>query len=178
MTNRYYAGIGARSCPLNILNDMTHLSTTLNGMGYTLRSGNADGADFAFAKGVEDEKAQIWLPWKNFNIGFQRIHPQHTYRLIREPDDESWDSINKFHPNGPKLNTIYKKFMARNYRQVRGLGEPDSEFVICWTHDGTAVGGTGQALRIAKNFNIPIFNLFNLNVGDILNEVEKLNLIQ
>lgn len=36
-----------------------------------------------------------------------------------------------------------------------------SDMVICWTKDGGASGGTGQALRIAKDYNIPIYNLYN-----------------
>jgi hypothetical protein len=33
--------------------------------------------------------------------------------------------------------------------------------VVCWTKDGKSSGGTGQALRIAEYYSIPIFNLKN-----------------
>jgi hypothetical protein len=49
--------------------------------------------------------------------------------------------------------------MARNYRQIRGLDAPDSKFVICWTPNGELKGGTAQAIKIAKNYGIPVFNL-------------------
>lgn len=50
--------------------------------------------------------------------------------------------------------------MSRNSYQVleKDLNTP-VEFVLCWTKDGKASGGTGQAMRIAKDKNIPIFNL-------------------
>jgi predicted Rossmann fold nucleotide-binding protein DprA/Smf involved in DNA uptake len=48
----YYAGIGARSTPPQILSVMTRLASKLEGMGYTLRSGGAAGADTAFERGV------------------------------------------------------------------------------------------------------------------------------
>lgn len=35
-----------------------------------------------------------------------------------------------------------------------------ADFVICWTKDGKASGGTGQALRIAEYCGIEIFNFF------------------
>lgn len=36
-----------------------------------------------------------------------------------------------------------------------------SKFIVCWTRDGGATGGTGQALRIADHYEIPVFNLFD-----------------
>jgi len=155
-----------------------------------LRSGNATGSDQAFASGVRNNNAQIWLPWKNFELDFRELHPDHEYRLVGdeccpgEPDPEAWDSVEKFHPNYKKMLEgdqekyfTFMRFMSRNYRQVRGWGEPDSEFVVCWTHDGTDVGGTGQAIRIARHYNIPVFNLFKMDVHDVYHEIKKMDLI-
>jgi hypothetical protein len=33
-----------------------------------------------------------------------------------------------------------------------------SRFVVCWTADGRATGGTGQAIRIAEAYAVPVFN--------------------
>jgi len=63
--------------------------------------------------------------------------------------------------------------MARNFRQVIGRdNESNSEFVICWTKEGKPVGGTGQALRIASDHNIPIYNMFEYNVQQLKNQLE------
>ncbi len=46
----------------------------------------------------------------------------------------------------------------------RALDRPCS-FVVCWTDDGSldgqagSAGGTGQALRIASRYGVPVFNL-------------------
>ena len=32
-------------------------------------------------------------------------------------------------------------------------------FILCWTPDGLVTGGTGQALRLAKDYMIPVCNL-------------------
>jgi hypothetical protein len=52
--------------------------------------------------------------------------------------------------------------MNRNAMQILGEdGNTPVEMVVCWTKDGKASGGTGQALRIAEYYSIPIFNLKN-----------------
>ena len=33
--------------------------------------------------------------------------------------------------------------------------------LICWTTDGQPTGGTGQAIRIASGYGIPVHNLFD-----------------
>ena len=190
----FFAGIGSRTIPKQTGYDMLTISHYLTENGYTLRSGNATGSDQAFASGVRNSNAQIWLPWKDFEVEFRLEHPNHSYRLVGdeccpgEPDPEAWDSVEKFHPYYKKMlakkDTLeskkyyeFMRFMSRNYRQVKGWGEPDSEFVICWTHDGTDVGGTGQAIRIANHYNIPVFNMFNMNAKEVFHEIKKLDLI-
>jgi hypothetical protein len=68
----------------------------------------------------------------------------------------------KYHPAWNNLSHAAKKLMTRNTFQILGydLNTPVS-FVVCWTLGGKIQGGTGQALRIAKDMNIPIFNLYN-----------------
>ena len=175
---KFYAGIGSRSVNERVGKEMKKLAISLNEKGYTLRSGNADGSDQWFAKGVSDEKAQIWLPWKEFNVGFQLFHPNHIYKTINLSDTEAYESVPKFYPNVKRLGLKGYKFMARNYRQVIGLNEPNSQFVICWTPDGKITGGTGQAWRVALHYHIPVYNMFDMSNDEILKEIEKLNLLQ
>lgn len=155
MRNKYYCGIGSRQTPLDIQNQMGEIAKKLSGLGYTLRSGHAVGADQAF--GNYAEKAEIWLPWKSFNSAQKVAH--HTYKVISLSDKDAFDSL-KFHPFGDKLLASHRLLMARNYRQIIGDNAPNSEFVICWTSDGKDSGGTGQAIRIATAHNIPVYNLF------------------
>lgn len=57
-------------------------------------------------------------------------------------------------------------FMSRNVYQVLGPNLDDPvEFIICWTKDGKASGGTGQAIRIANDYGVPVFNLKNVNAS-------------
>jgi hypothetical protein len=178
MNTKFWAGIGSRSTPTHVLRVMASLANEINQLGYWLRSGNAEGSDQAFAKGVIDEKAQIWLPWDSFNVDFQILHPNHTYKTISPIDKESFESIMKFHPNPKRLGNQGTLLMARNYRQIVGKDEPNSQFVVCWTPDGKKVGGTAQAWRIADWYDIPVYNLYDLTKDEIIKEIEKLNLLQ
>lgn len=144
---KYYTGIGARKTPALICEGMSQIGIFLQSHGYILRSGGAEGADTAFAKYVANK--EIYLPWKNFNGITDGIVPPYNEEFVK-----------KYHPKFSSLTGGKRKLMSRNTYQV--LGEDlltKSEFIICWTADGKTSGGTGQALRIAKDYNIPIFNM-------------------
>lgn len=174
----FYCGIGSRETPDSVLAQMEGIAGILNDMGYRLRSGHADGADLAFEKGSRGDN-QIWLPWKGFNYDSPQAqglpHEGHfTYQY-------NWmaDKIAAHHhPNWKACSESARKLLTRNVFQILGPGlgivqqDTMSKFVVCWTKDGKASGGTGQALRIAANpgYNIPIFNLFNPDALDKLEE--------
>jgi hypothetical protein len=141
---------------------MTEIGEELEIRGYWLRSGNATGADQAFAKGVE-RNAIIYLPKPDFEKEFQLLKPRHEYWLVSEDDFEWRDankSVNKFHPTPWKLSQFGFDCMVRNYYQVSG-DNTLSKFIICWTPGGAQTGGTAQALRLADHFGIHVFNMGN-----------------
>jgi hypothetical protein len=148
---KYYAGIGSRETPYHICKMMTAIAKRLSSLDYICRSGGADGADDAFEIGAEYK--QIFLPWDGFNgrtaNGTSYIVPSYIEEYVF-----------KYHPKPDRLSAAGKKLMSRNTYQILGsdLNTP-VEFVLCWTKDGLASGGTGQAIRIAKDRKIPIFNL-------------------
>lgn len=148
-----YCGIGSRETPVDVCKSMTTIARRLDKLGYRLRSGGADGADDAFEAGATNK--QIFLPWDGFNgrkaDGVSYVVP-----------DFNEEYTNKFHPKPASLSQGAKRLMSRNANQVLGLHLNDPvDFVLCWTKDGKASGGTGQAIRIALSLNIPVFNLKN-----------------
>lgn len=173
---KYYAGIGSRDTPSIVLDEMTKLSGILETRGYILRSGGAEGADTAFAKGTNS--AQIWVP-DGLALSYLSKNTNHQYKILDSWDARAWESIKKFHPNESALSSKGRALHARNYRQVIGsdLNEPNSLFVVCWTKDGGPIGGSGQAIRIAKHYSIPVFNYFNLNTDEILREIDKFEIL-
>lgn len=150
---KYYAGIGSRETPQDVMDLMTKIATKLARMDIILRSGGADGADTAFSDGVKNDSGkQIFLPWVGFNNS--------TGVFLGSKMADAEKIAKKYHPRWNKCSKGAKALLTRNTFQVLGANLDNcSDFVICWTKDGRASGGTGQALRIAKDYNIPIFNL-------------------
>lgn len=150
---KFYAGIGSRKTPANILQIMSNIGSFLATYNFTLRSGGAEGADKAFEQGVDvvSGPKEIFLPWKGFNN-----NPSQYYTVT----EDAIEYASKFHPYWHNLNRPQKLLMARNCYQVLGtnLSQP-VQFIICYTPNGKGTGGTGQALRIAKHINIPILDL-------------------
>lgn len=158
---KYYAGIGSRETPKDICLYMTAIAKRLASLGYTCNSGGADGADSAFERGAVINR-QIFLPWDGFNKRYistlTKLHGEGSYIV---PTFNA-DLVEKYHPKPSALSDDGWKFMSRNSYQVLGKDlKTPAEFVLCWTRDGKASGGTGQALRIAKDHNIPIFNFYH-----------------
>ncbi len=151
--NFTYAGIGSRETPFDICKLMTKTARKLDRLGFTLHSGGAEGADVAFEVGAS--KKRIFLPWDGFNN--KRVDGV-SYTVPPFNDE----LVNKYHPAAHNLKQGGLKLMSRNSYQVLGtdLNSP-VDFVVCWTKDGKASGGTGQALRISEDYKIPIFNLKN-----------------
>jgi hypothetical protein len=180
MTNHrtlYYAGIGSRKIPKGVPLLMMKLASRLEDLGFTLRSGGADGSDTAFELGAINK--EIYLPWKAFNGNDSTLYG---------PTNEAFSVAKYNHPAWSKLTEPARKLMARNSHQVLGPSIDSetlrsteenlvSDFIVCWTPDGVErgidtsekTGGTGQAIRIAYYHEIPVFNLFN---NDAMNRLK------
>lgn len=153
---KYYTGIGSRETPIDIQNLMTRLAITLANYNWILRSGGAEAADHAFEIGAT--KKEIYLPWDGFN---NKYADGISYLIIPETE-QAREFVYDYHPSGLYLKPGPFKLMVRNTYQVLGADlRTPSEVVFCWTVDGKASGGTGQALRIAKDYKIRIVNLFH-----------------
>lgn len=123
--------------------------------GYTLRSGGARGADTAFEYATPIiVQMEIFLPWN----GFEGKHD--TMRPTPAQIARAKSIAEKYHPNWMACTEGAKKMHTRNVMQVLGIDcSAASAFIVCWTKDGKASGGTGQALRIAQGNKIPVYNL-------------------
>lgn len=153
-------GIGSRETPTHILEEMTKIGEWIKSNNMILRSGHADGADWAFEQGAQ-ENSVIYLPWKSFN---DHLISRANYVVI-ELEDKYNELTNKFHPYPKGLSRGARLLMNRNSCQILGkdLDEP-TDVIIYWALEdkkGNAIGGTGQAIRIAKSLNIPMYNMLH-----------------
>lgn len=150
----FYAGVGSRETPLYTLKEMREIAAELSKLGYTLRSGGALGADTAFARG--DPAAQIYLPWDGYN--------KVRRSTLNEPTPAAIVLAKTFHPAWHRCGEGAKKMHGRNMHILLGPNlDTPVDFVVCWTKDGRDTGGTGQAIRAAMTYGIPVFNLYHFD---------------
>lgn len=139
----YYAGIGSRETPADILKYMTDVAIRLAKLGFILRSGGAKGADKAFEAGAGKAKSILKAN-------------RATASAIRE--------ASRFHPKWSMCDSYAQRLHGRNVMII--LGEDDLadeeqwvQFVISWTDPNIARGGTKLGMAVAKDREIPVFNL-------------------
>lgn len=138
---RFYSGIGSRAAPADALKQCTKIAEVLEGLGFTLRSGGAEGADKAFEAGVKNPANKVIL------------RPKHCNKAAEE-------MVSKVHPAWSACNDYVRQLHGRNAQIVMGLNlDTPSEFVVAWTFDGINKGGTRTGLVLAKKSGIPTFNL-------------------
>lgn len=167
--NYTYAGIGSRETPDNVLNSMIALARRLANLGFTLHSGGArkkDGtgisADTAFEQGCDEVRGskRIFIPYKGFHRSTSQLY------TIGE---DAVQLAQYYHPQGRGMSPYVTKLMARNCYQILGQDlQSPVDFIVCWTAGGKVAGGTGQALRIAIDRDIPYYNLYNPQALDQL----------
>lgn len=170
---KFYTGIGSRETPFEIQELMVSMARILAKKGYVLRSGAVPGADYAFEAGCDKENGnkEIFLPWRNFQGSSSGI-------VLR--DKKSIEIAKSFHPHWNNLNSRERKLHARNIYQILGknLMTPSS-FVICYTVNGYGGGATGQAVRIARAYNVPVFDCGAYEHDDVeLLETEYKNFLK
>lgn len=141
------AGIGSRVTPMDVLMQIEQVGMQCAMRGIRGRSGGADGADTAFARGygvINPLLLKIYLGKVGHYIEWQQ-HAAH------------------YHPNWAACDENARKLHARNSAIMLGdspISAPEPVgAVVCWTEGAAIKGGTGQSLRVAAAYNIPVFNL-------------------
>ena len=164
----YYAGIGSRTTPAEILSLMKKIARRAAEQSWTLRSGAAPGADTAFEIGADAARGEkeIYLPFENYRGRSTREKGVFVPKMLGNYQ-QAVKLADKYHPDFSSLDD-YQEHIIRDGYQVLGqdLNTP-VKLVICWTEDGclshqdrTALtGGTGQAISLASDRNVPIYNL-------------------
>lgn len=157
-------GIGSRKTPPEVLKDMQRIGEWCKEQRVPLRSGHADGADWAFEQGAQ-ELCIAYIPWASFN---QHLHSR-ARKVLYKPTDESRALVAQVHPAPHKLSQGTWKLHGRNTWQILGstLDKP-SQAVVCWTPKGEVVGGTATAIRLAQERGIPVYNLARTSAEEVL----------
>ena len=163
-------GIGARKTPPHVLEEMTQIGEWCRENRIPLRSGHAEGADWAFESGAQ-EVCIAYLPWRSFNAHLKSAARRHVYTSTLEVEE----IVAEIHPNPKALTSGAFRLQGRNVYQILGtrLVRPSS-VVVCWTPGGRKVGGTASALTLAGQHDIPVYNLATTPLAEVMAYLEEL----
>jgi hypothetical protein len=139
------------------------IARALAEIGWTVRTGWAEGADAAFSVGAGRDRRALFVPNAHFGGWPEVQHVGATRPAL--------NLAAQHHPRWPAVSHFGRALLARTSHVILGPGlDTPVAFVLCWTstRDLTAAdtlrptskaGGTGQAIRIADAHRIPIWNL-------------------
>ncbi|MDU8351415.1 hypothetical protein RYA05_05890 [Pseudomonas syringae pv. actinidiae] len=176
------AGIGSRRLTHASSKRQMYFACCIVFAGYKEHSGGADLSDTSHEVGAKiaydamcqldpalipgeySRVMQIFLPWAGFNG--RKAGVREGYVVHCPP--EALSVTQPFHPGWSHLSEAAQKMMSRNAMQILDLDlQTPVRFVMCETPDGaytakmtsSKTGGTGQAIRIADHYNVPVYNL-------------------
>ena len=143
---RFYTGVGSRETPAEILQLMTSIALKLDRDGWTLRTGDADGADAAFRDGAY----------------YKEVYSANDmYNVSKEVYAKARTDFLELHPKPAACKTQFIQHLhMRNGLELLGeTYDKPSKFVLCWTPNARVIGGTGQTIRLANKYKITVCNL-------------------
>jgi len=193
----FIAGIGSRSITSKESLFKIKVIFCMQLAGFHTNSGCADGDDTSSEYGSNlatnfrnkylgerllpfNQSFSGILPWDGFNGKYER--DGYTCQI----PDSAFELTAKFHKGWDYLPDPVKRLMARNALQVLGLDlRAPVKMILCSTPDAVfhgdqttnKTGGTGQAIRIASSYNIPIFNtMFSEHRERLSNFIETMRI--
>ena len=164
------ACIGSRQTSAPVLAWMEEMGAKLVGAGYILLSGNAPGADQAWARGgnkVNARHVELFLPWEYFESS--AIDGRNPIRVIRAADATHmrfYEVVKQTHPKWADLTAAGLQLHARNAMLV------DMAHIVLGSlnPDKPGGGGTGSAFRMAQRRQIPTFNVADALTREMISE--------
>jgi hypothetical protein len=169
MKHRGVTVVGSRSTPPNVCTQISWLAFEFTRNGLEVRSGHVEGADWAAEqgacqatdpdckkRGVDPVQPAIYLPWERFCAERAVLGRAVVVKSSFIADQ----LVRDHHPAADLLTAGAFSLHRRNGAQVLGDTFDDpSVAVVCWRDPAAKTSGTDQAMRIARAYGVPVFNL-------------------
>lgn len=154
-----YAGIGSRDITVEQAGFINGVSQQMDAQGHHLVTGWGRGSDQAFTSGTLISNQTIWLPWYRFNNAPTKEAAFKVIRVTKELEEVAAT----FHRAWATLPNESRLLMMRNVAILLGDDGTDPVDVVIYFQDpdkeNWPFGGTNHALRTARHFNLPTFNI-------------------
>ncbi len=140
--------------------------------GHTLHTGNASGADQAFARGanqIRPDLVHLHLPWPMFEG--TAIHAENVVHNLNDMPEHQLNMYKsvayQHHPAWGRLSQGVHKLMLRNSSIMIPTVVPEGpgfkgvlvDMCLALPSNKRGGGGTGQGMRIAQNTTIRLVDL-------------------
>jgi hypothetical protein len=163
-----YTGFGDNSITANEANIIREIAATLKDKGYTLISGNNNGADITFQQGA-DKECVIMLPW----LGYLR----NMYDPVRDGSRAFYDTglqpigqsyAEQYIDGYDKLKYKERRLAARSTFYIKGFDiYPTVDFVLACYNEDEHDMFINTTLKVAADNNITVFNIRNRSIENI-----------
>lgn len=168
------ACIGSRDLTEDQLDLCVEIGRLVVANGFELHSGNADGADQAYARGgnsVNPEMVHLHLPWLSFKKN-AIVLGNHVYIYPFDSMRFYVDIAADCHPKWQYLKDYAKKLHARN-ASILVPGQQNVDFCVAWPSSRPGGGGTGQGMRIAERRGIKLIDLTRTPAEQVIRWLEQ-----
>lgn len=163
------ACIGSRDLTRAQVEQCQEIGALVVANGFELHSGNALGADQAFASGANSkhpELVHLHLPWSSYEQ--ESVRPEnHVYVYPFGNMKFYVDVAANAHPNWTNLKSAVRKLHARNGSILIPNGK-DVDVCIAWPSSRLGGGGTGQGMRIAQSRGIRLIDLTKVSPSQVI----------
>lgn len=160
-----FAGIGPRKTPAHVLAQMTEIGRILANEGWVGVSGYSPGADQAWLAAVPHEQQEVWLPWWNYENALSHQDPHGRFHKVQVSEEIRAVAKSHYMHDFEALKVGAQLLFARNVAIMARDTLDTAVDMVCYWQDpkdiDSSYGGTNHALRVAKEINIPCFNIGN-----------------
>lgn len=158
----YIAIVGTRKPDRKMIHLAEHAAEVALASGFQLVTGGATGID-EVAMRVGHKACHVVLPWPSYNRHLLERYGIEKVTVYNPRIHFSWKaSVWKYHPAAHRLDPPSMALHARNYGIVC---EAAGIVALPKINSRGDYGGTGQAIRIAKNQDIPLLLLDDVRVA-------------
>lgn len=168
--------IGSREAPERIASVAIKIGRALSDRGVFAYSGGAPGMDSNFLFDYAPERRRIILPENGFNGLYSNGRDIIDYNEF--DTHKAADEARKVAAHFDDQSEWTQRRYARNAMQIltEKLDTP-TDFVLFWAveKEGCVKGGTAIAVRLARLYGVPSFNLWRSNVLDEVCETFGVN---
>jgi hypothetical protein len=177
MTKRI-ACIGSRGLKVSEVLACESIGRAIAERGWELHTGNAKGADQAFARGaneVNPKLVHLHLPWYKYER--DAIVPGNVVRCV--DDLPEWDLgwYTEFargnHPAWSHLKQGVRKLMIRNGMIIAACEGTYVDVTIAWPSDKMGGGGTGQGMRMSAEVKATLIDLAQTNPEWVVRMIQE-----